>query len=72
MGVVRKEGFEPSRAVSPLAPKASASTDSATFARFEGGLVPYRDRNLMIRNGEPRRTRTFNPQIKSLLLCQLS
>jgi hypothetical protein len=23
-------------------------------------------------NGEPRRNRTFNPQIKSLLLCQLS
>ena len=22
--------------------------------------------------GEPRRNRTFNPQIKSLLLCQLS
>jgi hypothetical protein len=23
-------------------------------------------------NGEPRRNRTYNPQIKSLLLCQLS
>jgi len=23
-------------------------------------------------DGEPRRNRTFNPQIKSLLLCQLS
>jgi integrase len=25
-----------------------------------------------VRSGEPRRNRTFNPQIKSLLLCQLS
>jgi hypothetical protein len=24
------------------------------------------------KDGEPRRNRTFNPQIKSLLLCQLS
>ena len=27
---------------------------------------------LLRKNGEPRRNRTFNPQIKSLLLCQLS
>ena len=25
-----------------------------------------------MKSGEPRRNRTFNPQIKSLLLCQLS
>ena len=29
-------------------------------------------RNLLKGNGEPRRNRTDNPQIKSLLLCQLS
>ena len=28
--------------------------------------------NRQVRDGEPRRNRTFNPQIKSLLLCQLS
>jgi len=27
---------------------------------------------LLGKSGEPRRNRTFNPQIKSLLLCQLS
>jgi len=27
---------------------------------------------LLGKNGEPRRNRTYNPQIKSLLLCQLS
>jgi hypothetical protein len=30
------------------------------------------DAKLLTVNGEPRRNRTFNPQIKSLLLCQLS
>ncbi len=29
-------------------------------------------RILLEKSGEPRRNRTFNPQIKSLLLCQLS
>ena len=27
---------------------------------------------LLTESGEPRRNRTYNPQIKSLLLCQLS
>src|SRR5882762_3982348 len=43
----------------PLAPKTSASANSATFA---AGIV----------FGAPTRTRTWNQQIKSLLLYQLS
>jgi hypothetical protein len=37
--------------------------DSATIKEME---------ELFGKSGEPRRNRTFNPQIKSLLLCQLS
>src|SRR5947207_2689295 len=44
----------------PLAPKTSASANSATFAAG----------NLFF--GAPTRTRTWNQQIKSLLLYQLS
>ena len=31
-----------------------------------------RNRQICLEFGEPRRNRTYNPQIKSLLLCQLS
>jgi hypothetical protein len=47
-----------------------------------GGVVRLRGASRRLRrtsfartrakDGEPRRNRTFNPQIKSLLLCQLS
>ena len=33
---------------------------------------PIRIVDFIQESGEPRRNRTFNPQIKSLLLCQLS
>src|SRR5690606_5516749 len=35
-------------------------------------LEPSELEELFGKSGEPRRNRTFNPQIKSLLLCQLS
>src|SRR5205807_9117608 len=47
----------------PLDPKSSASANSATFARGGRSLAQV---------GAPTRTRTWNQQIKSLLLYQLS
>src|SRR5690242_8355209 len=41
---------------------------SAVVAATDGKLLIALDRD----GGEPGRNRTFNPQIKSLLLCQLS
>lgn len=56
--MVRKERLELSR-VSPLEPKSSAFTSSATFARGREGGGPCRDR-------------TYDQLIKSQLLYQLS
>jgi hypothetical protein len=45
----------------------------ATQAQPEGVQPPLRHpRKWLKRNGEPPRNRTVNPQINSLLLCQLS
>ena len=41
-------------------------------AAGEEALDPSELEELFGKSGEPRRNRTFNPQIKSLLLCQLS
>jgi hypothetical protein len=42
-------------------------------ARASGrGQPALRSSHFRNDSGEPRRNRTFNPQIKSLLLCQLS
>ena len=38
----------------------------------EDDVVPSKPGKVFVNSGEPRRNRTFNPQIKSLLLCQLS
>ena len=50
--------------------------DDATFcnpgATDDVSDIASVDAKLLKRSGEPRRNRTFNPQIKSLLLCQLS
>jgi hypothetical protein len=54
---------------------------TASDGNSEGGSIPIRRRALHwlqvvdvldSDGGEPRRNRTYNPQIKSLLLCQLS
>ena len=46
---------------------------NATPAQPEADPAEVKNRAKSLRmNGEPRRNRTFNPQIKSLLLCQLS
>ena len=50
--MVRDKGLEPSRREAPD-PKSGASTNSANPACV---------------NGAPYRTRTYNPQIKSLML----
>ena len=49
--------------------KVRASVSDCVSARANR----HRDPRILLGNcGEPRRNRTFNPQIKSLLLCQLS
>ena len=63
--LVRKGRFELPR-VTPLAPKTSASTSSATFAR------PGGDNDVQAQRGGPCRARTCDPLIKSQLLYQLS
>jgi integrase len=53
----------------------SATQPDATPAQPAAGeeaLDPSELKELFGESGEPRRNRTFNPQIKSLLLCQLS
>src|SRR5690606_10160759 len=72
-GVVRKAGLEPARLAAP-APKAGASTSSATFA------LPAPDHGTKKRPagpgasglGGPSRIRTLDLLIKSQLLYQLS
>jgi hypothetical protein len=50
-----------------------AAPAAATPAQPEAASDDQREiRESFVVNGEPRRNRTFNPQIKSLLLCQLS
>src|SRR5690606_32637355 len=73
-GLVRKAGLEPARLAAP-APKAGASTSSATFA---GGRLYFggkRKRPALGRasgSGGPSRIRTLDLLIKSQLLYQLS
>jgi hypothetical protein len=53
----------------------NAGTESiATHLQIAKGARPRKSAwpRFAWKNGEPRRNRTFNPQIKSLLLCQLS
>ena len=71
--LVRKGRLELPR-VTPLAPKASASTNSATFAPDKNP-----DRRFILNSepwsclaGGPCRDRTYDPLIKSQLLYQLS
>jgi hypothetical protein len=46
---------------------------TASPAQPETASADQRDRRKLFgMSGEPRRNRTYNPQIKSLLLCQLS
>src|SRR5712692_12106070 len=57
----------------PLDPKSSASANSATFACGTRSLKQKsRQHRLVVFFGAPTRTRTWNQQIKSLLLYQLS
>jgi hypothetical protein len=58
------EAREPSTGIAPA--KASPEGDAGVP---ESVVVKPAERS---EGGEPRRNRTFNPQIKSLLLCQLS
>ena len=55
-----------------LQPKTYAhkSNHTQVLVQTELYLAPYESAEK--KSGEPRRNRTFNPQIKSLLLCQLS
>ena len=49
-----------------LQPPATAAQPEALSAE------EWEQAKSFVMSGEPRRNRTFNPQIKSLLLCQLS
>src|SRR6266540_6372632 len=62
-----KGGTRTPTASRPLDPKSSASANSATFALTKKGPMP-----VLKKVGAPTRTRTWNQQIKSLLLYQLS
>ena len=62
--MVRKAGLEPAR-VAPLEPKSSASASSATLA-----ILP--DTEACNATDGPCRIRTYDQEIKSLLLYQLS
>jgi len=53
-------------------PDATICNPCATGARSGAGTGCRGSRKLLKKNGEPPGTRTPNPQIKSLLLCQLS
>ena len=64
--MVRKGRLELPR-VTPLVPKTSASTNSATLAR--ANTQKFRTDS---KRGGPCRIRTYDPLIKSQLLCQLS
>ena len=66
-----KGGTRTPTPITGLDPKSSASTNSATFARYRSRSEPQ-CRVDILEYGEPPGTRTPNPQIKSLLLCQLS
>jgi hypothetical protein len=57
----------PARAIQELA----GNRDLATTQRYMH-LSPAACERECALGGEPGRNRTFNPQIKSLLLCQLS
>jgi hypothetical protein len=55
-----------------LAGEASRSSQRAERSAFAEGYGGQPPRGMGAEAGEPPRNRTENPQIKSLLLCQLS
>jgi hypothetical protein len=50
---------------------AKGQTTVTARVASDGGVRVKQKRQILF-DGEPGRNRTFNPQIKSLLLCQLS